>query len=211
MKKVMHHMESLFCAGYLLFALIAGILFLHRGGPVCHRCAVMTFLLAGGDAFHLIPRIISNLRPKWRDRRRWLGLGNLISSVTMTLFYVALAYVMDRYMPGRMPQAVPLTLVVLSAIRLCLCAFPANNWFGDGGSQRWRLYRNLPFLLTGVITIGYLIALYAQWYLAVLVAVSFLCYMVTVMGVRKNPKLGMMMIPKTICYIRIIAFFLGKV
>ncbi len=95
---------------------------------------LLAIALVGGDAFHLIPRIISNLRPKWRDRRRWLGLGNLISSVTMTLFYVALAYVMDRYMPGRMPQAVPLTLVVLSAIRLCLCAFPANNWFGDGGS-----------------------------------------------------------------------------
>lgn len=208
MKKIMHHMESLFCAGYLLFALIAGILFLNRGGSLFNRCAVMTFLLAGGDAFHLIPRIISNVKPEWPDKRHWLGLGNLISSITMTLFYVALAYVMDRYMPGRMPQAVPLILVILSAIRLCLCAFPANNWFGDGGSQRWRLYRNLPFLLAGAITIGYLIALYSQWQLAVLVAVSFLCYLVTVMGVRKNPKLGMMMIPKTICYICIIAFFL---
>ena len=203
-------MESLFCAGYLLFALIAGILFLNRGGSLFNRCSVMTFLLAGGDAFHLIPRIISNVKPEWPDKRRWLGLGNLISSITMTLFYVALAYVMDRYMPGHMPQAVPAILVTLSVIRLCLCAFPANNWFGDGGSQRWRLYRNLPFLLVGAITIGYLIALYSQWQLAVLVAVSFLCYMVTVMGVRKNPKLGMMMIPKTICYICIIAFFLNQ-
>ena len=64
MKKIMHHMESLFCAGYLLFALIAGILFLNRGGTFFTRCTVMTFLLAGGDAFHLIPRIISNIKPE---------------------------------------------------------------------------------------------------------------------------------------------------
>ena len=58
------------------------------------------------------------------------------------------------------------------------------------------------------MTVIYLVALYRQWLLAVLVTVSFACYMVTVMGVKKNPKLGMMMIPKTVCYIWMIAYFL---
>lgn len=44
--------------------------------------------------------------------------------------------------------------------------------------------------------------------LAVLVAVSFVCYMIVVLGARKKPMLGMMMIPKTICYIWMIALFL---
>ena len=208
MKKVMGIVENLFCAGYLVFAFTAGFIFLRRGGTFYSRCAVMTFLLAGGDAFHLIPRIISNLNPKWEKKRFWLGLGNLISSITMTLFYVALAYVMDSYQPDLMPQIIITILIVLSVIRICLCAFPANNWFGDGGNLKWRLYRNFPFLGIGIITVIYLVTLYRQWLLAALVIVSFACYMVTVMGVKKNPKLGMMMIPKTICYIWMIAYFL---
>lgn len=208
MKKVMGIVENLFCAGYLVFAFAAGFIFLSRGGTFYSRCAVMTFLLAGGDAFHLIPRIISNLKPEWEKKRFWLSLGNLISSITMTLFYVALAYVMDSYQPDLMPQVIVTILIVLSAIRICLCSFPENNWFGDGGNQKWRLYRNLPFLGIGIITVIYLVTLYRQWLLAVLVIVSFACYMATVMGVKKNPKLGMMMIPKTICYIWMIAFFL---
>mgnify|MGYP007101891463 CR=1 FL=1 len=73
MKKVMVMVENLFCAGYLLFALVAGFIFLSRGGTLYSRCAVMTFLLANGDAFHLIPRIASNLRPEW-TKKKWLPL-----------------------------------------------------------------------------------------------------------------------------------------
>ena len=208
MKKVMRTAENLFCLGYLAFALAAGCIFLGRGGVLYSRCAVMTFLLAGGDAFHLIPRIVSNLYPEWKKKKFWLGLGNLVSSVTMTLFYVALAYVTDSFMPNIMPRAIPIALIVLAAVRVALCAFPSNNWFGDGGSQRRRLYRNIPFLCMGALTVVYLAALFGLWLLAALVAVSFACYMVTVMGVRKKPALGMMMIPKTVCYIWLIAYFL---
>ena len=172
----MHNMENLFCAGYLLFAFTAGSIFLSREGAFFLGCAVMTFLLAGGDAFHLIPRIIANLRPGWPDQKRWLGLGNLISSITMTLFYVALARVMDISEPGIMPAALPVVLIILSVIRICLCCAPANNWSGDGGSQRWRLYRNIPFLITGIMTVLYLTVLYRKWLLAVLVALSFFFY-----------------------------------
>ena len=133
MKKTMKTVENLFCAGYLTFAIIAGVIFASRGNG---RCAIMTFLLVSGDAFHLIPRIISNMKLGWENRKRWLGLGNLISSITMTLFYVVLAKVMDYYAP--LPQVILSTLVVLSAIRICLCLSPANNWFDDGGSQKWR-------------------------------------------------------------------------
>ena len=156
----------------------------------------------------MIPRIVSNLRPAWKRKQFWLGLGNLISSITMTLFYVTLAYVMDSYKPGVMSHAIQLAIIILALVRIGLCAFPANNWFDEGGNQRWRLYRNLPFIAIGMVTAAYLVVLYRQWLLAMLVVVSFVCYMTTIMGVKKNPRLGMMMIPKTICYIWMIAFFL---
>ena len=208
MKKVMGTVENLFCMGYLVFAFIAGFIFLHRGCVFYSRCAAMTFLLAGGDAFHLTPRVIANLKPDWQDKSCWLGRGNLISSITMTLFYVVLVLVMESFQPGVMPPAVLPTIIILSVIRIALCAFPANHWLGDGGNQKWRLYRNLPFLAIGVITILYLAALYGAWLPAALVAVSFACYMAVVMGVKAKPALGMMMIPKTICYIWMIAYIL---
>ena len=208
MKKVMRTVESLFCAGYLIFAFAAGFIFAGRGGALYARCAVMTFLLAGGDAFHLVPRIIAGLSPDWSGKTWWLGLGNLVSSITMTLFYVALARVMDSRAPGLMRPAVLPTLMALSAVRIGLCAFPGNRWFGDGGGQRWRLIRNLPFVAIGVVTVAYLVALYGEWRLAALVVASFACYMAVVMGVRKKPALGMLMIPKTVCYIWMIASFL---
>ena len=124
----------------------------------------------------MIPRIVSNLRPAWKRKQFWLGLGNLISSITMTLFYVTLAYVMDSYKPGVMSHAIQLAIIILALVRIGLCAFPANNWFDEGGNQRWRLYRNLPFIAIGMVTAAYLVVLYRQWLLAMLVVVSFVCY-----------------------------------
>ena len=210
MKKIMKAFESLFCAGYLLFAFAAGVLFLRRGDAYGLRCAVMTFLLAGGDAFHLVPRIISNLSPEWKGRTFALGLGNLISSVTMTFFYVALVFAADALQPGRMPAAVLPAILLLAVVRVCLCAAPANDWFGEGGSRKWRLYRNLPFVGIGLVTVLYLTMVYALYLPAVLTVVSFICYMTVVLGVKEKPALGMMMIPKTICYIWMIAWFLRQ-
>ena len=63
--------ESVFCAGYLLFALVAGIIFLlGRFGAhpaYATACATMTLVLGAGDAFHLVPRILSNVRGETDD------------------------------------------------------------------------------------------------------------------------------------------------
>ncbi len=91
--------ESVFCAGYLVFALVAGCMLITCApgtGAWASTCGAMTLLLGCGDAFHLIPRILVNLRGTSEDpnvlRRRSfaLGLGNLVSSITMTAFYLLL-------------------------------------------------------------------------------------------------------------------------
>ena len=217
--------ENAFCIGYLAFALIAGIIFAIRtistGNLFFRICAVMTLLLGGGDAFHLIPRIVINFRGEASDkeaqRKRdiWLGLGNLISSITMTVFYIfffaALFVKHGKYdINSVMPEKFTLYLLlnVLALIRIILCLFPHNHWFSRNHETKWGLYRNIPFVIMGVITVLYLIMWYQEWLLAVLVTVSFVCYMIVVLGAGKKPMLGMMMIPKTICYIWMIALFL---
>lgn len=218
--------ESAFCVGYLLFALVAGLVFLGRrsgmAGDVAGSCAAMTLLLGCGDAFHLVPRIIVNVRGAAvdeRDERRrhfWLGLGNLVSSITMTVFYVLLFDAMLR-MPTSGAGApawagtVRMVLVVLAIVRVALCLLPQNRWFDGVGDQRWGVLRNVPFVAMGLVTVWYLVAWYDAWLLAALVVTSFACYMGVVLLAREKPMMGMLMIPKTACYIWMVALFLAAV
>lgn len=52
-------MEAVFDAVYLLFDLVAGIVFftMAQGRPLFVLYGILTLTLCGGDAFHLVPRI----------------------------------------------------------------------------------------------------------------------------------------------------------
>lgn len=217
--------ESVFCAGYLLFAAVAGIIFLlARSGAhpdYATMCAAMTLLLGAGDAFHLVPRILANVHGETDDpaeqKRRafWLGLGNLVSSITMTIFYLllfeAMLRVPDAAETERIGQNfVRVLLAALAVIRVVLCLFPQNNWFSREGNPMWGIIRNVPFVAMGIVTVLYLLIWYQEWQLALLVALSFACYMGVVLYAHEKPMMGMLMIPKTICYICLIANLLGR-
>ncbi len=59
MRKMPDLMEAIFDACYLIFDLIAGILFFvySKGNPLFILYGILTLTLCGGDAFHLVPRI----------------------------------------------------------------------------------------------------------------------------------------------------------
>lgn len=203
MKKV----EAVFCILYLLFAFIAGIIFLIRRS---YLAAAMTFLLAGGDAFHLFPRIRISLKGEGPDDRYQLGLGNFISSITMTFFYVFL-YLLLRSLHSevKVPAFIFPLIVFLAIVRCFLCFFPQNDWFKKQNTKNnWHIYRNIPFIGIGILTVFYLSVYYKEYLMAILVCFSFLFYIGTVLFAGKNPKMGMLMIPKTICYVWLIALFL---
>ncbi len=214
--------ESVFCIGYLLFAAIAGLIFLKRalGGSDAYAagCAALVLLLGGGDAFHLIPRIHINLRGNAKDAPTQktdefrLGLGNLISSITMTIFYILLYRVLAIKEPGQIPENVDrmlfVLLIILTLIRIFLCLMPQNRWFRRDGDPRWGLIRNIPFVLIGLITVFSLTVFYHHFGMALLVTISFICYMAVVLLAGKKPMMGMLMIPKTICYIWMICLLL---
>ena len=93
-------MEAIFDAGYLIFDLIAGILFFvfSKGNPLFILYGVLTLTLCGGDAFHLVPRIIRAVHGSSEKIRRQLGIGLQVSSITMTVFYIIVC--MEAYLPG---------------------------------------------------------------------------------------------------------------
>lgn len=220
--------ESAFCIAYLVFVTYATCVFLRAGlggsrvEPFAIACGAMTLLLGMGDAFHLVPRIVANVRGPARSaalRRRqafWLGLGNLVSSITMTLFYLLLFFVMWLATQPTSGLAMPFlrklvfaVLAGLALLRVALCLSPQNEWFEERADSRWGLYRNVPFALIGAITVAYLVVWYDAWVLALLVAASFACYLAVVLLAKRSPMAGMLMIPKTLCYVALIAVLMS--
>lgn len=57
-------MEAIFDVAYLIFDLIAALLFFFfsQGNPLFILYGILTLTLCGGDAFHLVPRILRAVR-----------------------------------------------------------------------------------------------------------------------------------------------------
>ena len=88
--------ETLFGIVYLVTVITLGILMIRnsRGEKQYLLYGVMAVTLGCGDAFHLVvPRAIALCTTGLEHYTAALGIGKLVTSVTMTLFYVLLYYV----------------------------------------------------------------------------------------------------------------------
>ena len=155
-------MEAIFDAGYLIFDLIAGILFFvfSKGNPLFILYGVLTLTLCGGDAFHLVPRIIRAVRGTNDKIKRQLGIGLQVSSITMTMFYILLMYIWKYTFPElKIPVVIEVVIWISAVIRIVICMFPQNNWCTDEGNMKLSVIRNAVFAVTGIgVMILYLIS-----------------------------------------------------
>ena len=92
MKRVFGVVEVVFDAVYLTTAFIIGItlIFTGTGNTARLTAGVMALVLAGGDAFHLVPRMKVIVSKNEEPLRKALGRGKQITSITMTVFYLFL-------------------------------------------------------------------------------------------------------------------------
>ena len=140
-----------------------------------------------------------------------LGIGKLITSVTMTVFYLLLEYARrERYgMQGE--KGVLTAFWVLAALRIALCLFPQNAWTSADAPVSWGIYRNLPFTVMGALSlITWLRSARADrplrlMWLAILL--TFLFYFPVVLWAQAVPIIGMLMLPKTYMYIWMLCVF----
>ncbi len=201
--------EAVFCIAYLAFDLIAAVVFFANanGSQALFLFGILTLVLGGGDAFHLVPRILTAFRGSFPGEEWWSGLGLMVSSITMTVFYVLLFYVWRAVFPQ---LACPTALLALTwgsaVLRIALCLFPQNNWFHREGNPRWGIYRNIPFAVTGLcLVILFLLSGntggYGLWQISVAIVISFACYFPVVLWAKKKPMIGMLMMPKTAAYV----------
>ena len=200
--------ESTFDIIYLVFAITMGCLILKkRKDDIGKLMGYAVLVLGCGDAFHLIPRVLNYFVNF--DFTALLGFGKLVTSITMTVFYV-LMYELWLKLYSYDKKLRPL-VYALCAVRIVLCLFPQNNWFSNESSVLWGVLRNIPFIILGVL----IIVLYYKkkdsianfrnvW---LLVALSFLFYIPVAFFASVVPMLGMLMLPKTVCYMILIWTF----
>ena len=210
--------ESVFCIGYLLFDLIAGIIFLANSSDSLFLLyGIMTLLLGFGDAFHLVPRVVKHIKGESGRVRWWMNLGLAVTSVTMTVFYIILFYIWKIQNVGQGTQTISSLTAVFTGIiwgmalaRIVICLFPQNDWFGDG-NKKLSLCRNIIFSIIGAAEIILFLMMGGAYgiTMAVCIFLSFLCYVPVTLFAKENPKVGMLMIPKTIMYIIMISLGLA--
>lgn len=206
-------MEAVFDICYLTFDLIAAVIFFVKGQGqrLFVLYGVLTLTLCGGDAFHLIPRVVRGLKGTSEKIKRQLGLGLQISSITMTVFYIILLYIWkNTFVDLKAPLAVEIIIWVTALIRIIICFLPQNNWVTGEGNMTLSILRNSVFAVTGLgVIILYAISGNTNDYhltrMVVAIIISFGCYMPVTIWSKTKPKIGMLMIPKTCAYIWVIA------
>ncbi|MGN0754617.1 MAG: hypothetical protein ACI4ME_09160 [Aristaeellaceae bacterium] len=202
-------METAFDAFYLTFVIVIGVLMLRRcGGNRQYRLfGAMAVVLGAGDAFHLVPRAIALCTTGLADYTAALGVGKMITSLTMTVFYVLLYHVWQLRYGETKRRGLTIAVYALAAARIILCLCPANAWLSANPPLLWGILRNIPFALLGLL----IIVLFARSvkvhqdkdfrYMALTIVLSFAFYIPVVLFSSTIPLLGMLMIPKTLAYV----------
>ncbi len=204
--------ETLFDIAYLVLVITAGVRMWRggRGGSLVRRFGVMAALLGAGDAFHLLPRVYALWSGGVDAHAAALGVGKLVTSITMTVFYVILYYIWRERYHIKGEKHWTAAMWALAALRGALCLLPQNRWLDPRPPLAFGILRNLPFAAIGVL----IIVLFAReikksgdpafrW-MPLAVALSFAFYLPVVLWAERVPAIGMLMIPKTLCYVWIV-------
>lgn len=209
--------ESIFDILYLTLVIGLGIRLLLETKKSAKWFGIMAVLLGLGDAFHLIPRVISHLSPSgFAGHGAALSWGQFVTSITMTLFYI-LYYYFYRGQSGDRDSRKTVLVYALSALRIALTLLPQNLWGQTPGDYMFGIYRNIPFLILGILLIAWSYrnkekaGLAYMWWLILL---SFLFYLPVVLWSRQYPAVGAFMMPKTVAYLMTVVlgyrYFVGS-
>ena len=201
--------ETLFDIVYLVTVIILGIRMIcgSKGKKQYLLFGIMAVTLGCGDAFHLVPRAIALCTKGLEHYTAALGIGKLITSVTMTLFYVLLYYVWRSRYQVNGQRGTSIAVWALALVRIALCLMPQNAWTSAVPSLSWGIYRNIPFAILGalIVVLFFRSARENQdrpfRHLWLTVVLSFACYIPVVLFADAVPAVGMLMIPKTCAYV----------
>ena len=201
--------ETSFDIVYLALVITIGILmiFKSRGNRQFCLFGVMAVVLGVGDSFHLVPRALALCTTGLESYTVYLGIGKLITSITMTVFYILLYYVWRIRYKIEGKGIITATVYALSVARVILCLFPQNKWLSADAPLSWGIYRNIPFALLGLLIIALFFVSARKHndrefkFMWLTIVLSFGFYIPVVLWADAIPAIGMLMIPKTCAYV----------
>lgn len=201
--------ETAFDALYLISVIAIGITMIAKrpNQREFRLFGLMAVVLGAGDAFHLVPRALALCTTGLESYTAALGVGKLITSITMTVFYVLLYHVWRTRYRVRGRNGVTACVYLLSALRIILCLFPQNEWLSAQPPLSWGVWRNIPFALLGlvIIVLFYRSARAHQdrefRHMWLTIVLSFGFYIPVVLWADAVPMIGMLMVPKTCAYV----------
>jgi hypothetical protein len=205
-------MEPIFEIPYLIGVVVLGILILRKanGNKQFVIYGIMAIILGCGDAFHLVPRMYALLTDGIANHVSALGFGKMITSITMTIFYVLLYHIWKIRYNQTHASALTVIVYILAVTRIILCLLPQNRWLSADAPLIWGIYRNIPFAILGIIVIAVFFSntrgnsdqgFKFMWLAIVL---SFAFYIPVVLWADSIPIIGILMIPKTCAYVWIV-------
>lgn len=204
--------ETIFDICYLVGVITLGVIMYKNGSknPVVKKFGLMAILLGAGDAFHLVPRMYALWTTGLEANATALGVGKLITSITMTVFYLILYYIWKEYYSVKECRNLTITMWILTITRIVLCLLPQNEWLSYQQPLFYGILRNIPFSIMGIL----IIIIFAKEskkvndqtfkYMSLAVLLSFGFYIPVVLFASKIPLLGMLMIPKTLAYVWVV-------
>lgn len=205
-------METLFDILYLSTVITLGTIMIKKSGDnkQFKLFGIMAVILGLGDAFHLVPRAYALLTTGLEANAALLGIGKLITSITMTIFYAILYNIWRIRYNIKDNKTLTIIIYSLAIVRIALCFFPQNDWLNYHAPVSWGIYRNIPFAIMGIIIIWLFYiktkkhndaSLRFMWLAIVL---SFGFYIPVVIWANTMSWVGILMIPKTISYVWVV-------
>lgn len=205
-------METLFDVVYLLSVITLGLKMIRNSGDnkQYKLFGWMAVLLGSGDAFHLIPRSYALLTTGLEANAAALGFGKLVTSITMTIFYVILYHIWRQRYNIEGYKKLTFSIYALGIVRIALCLFPQNNWLNYYAPVSWGIYRNIPFAIMGIIIICIFYSEAKKHndtnfkFMWLAIVLSFAFYIPVVIWATTIRWIGILMIPKTLAYVWIV-------
>ena len=206
---LMKYGESSFDILYLLLAIICGIIMLIRARDGAgKKMGMATLILGSGDAFHLVPRVIL-FRKRSHNNAGHRQTCYVRYYDSFLRNYVL--YIWQDLNSKRAYKKLTAAVWVLFGLRIILCLFPQNGWLQNESPLSWAIIRNIPFTALGIIIVALFYNIRDREkclrFVWLYVTLSFLFYIPVAVGAGLVPILGMLMLPKTICYILLIISF----
>lgn len=171
---------------------------------------LMGFTLGFGDSFHLIPRIYALLTTGLEANAAALGIGKLVTSITMTLFYAILIRIWEIRFNIKDDKGIRFLAGILVVSRIILTLMPQNKWTLYNAPVSWGIYRNIPFTILGILIVCLILKEAAKHKdqvfrkIGIGIIISFACYLPVVLFATTYRLVGMLMIPKTLAYLWIV-------